>query len=110
MAEATDFEPVSKRLRSKISDDEEVETVPEEETETIEEEIESASAETIEEEIEEASEDGERFVSPKKSLQAYQAGFVPKNTAVNTKCAVKNFIDWKSSNNDRHPEDPCPTI
>ena len=79
--------------------------MPEEETEKIEEEIESASAETIEEEIEVASEDGERFVSPKKSLQVYQ---VPKNTAVNTKWAVKNFIDWNSSCNDRHPEDPCP--
>ena len=48
--------------------------MPEEVTETIEEEIESASAETIEEEKEAAaSEDRERFVSPKKSLQAYQA-------------------------------------
>ena len=40
--------------------------------------------------IDVALEDGEIFVSLKKSLQTCQAGFVPKNTAVNTKWAVKN--------------------
>uniref|UniRef100_A0A1X7TQ82 Uncharacterized protein n=1 Tax=Amphimedon queenslandica TaxID=400682 RepID=A0A1X7TQ82_AMPQE len=99
MAEATDCEPVSKRLRSKSSDDEEVETVPEEEIESLQE---------LEGEAEVELEDGERFVSPKKPLQMYQGRFVPKNTAVNMKWAVKNFIDWKASYNGRHPEEPCP--
>uniref|UniRef100_A0A1X7TZ09 DUF3504 domain-containing protein n=1 Tax=Amphimedon queenslandica TaxID=400682 RepID=A0A1X7TZ09_AMPQE len=99
MAEATDCEPVSKRLRSKSSDVEEVETVPEEEIESLQE---------LEGETEAELEDGERFVSPKKPLQTYQGGFIPKNTAVNMKRAVKNFINWKASYNGRHPEDPCP--
>ena len=102
MAEAIDlaiddcYEPVSKRLRSKR---------PEEETETPEEEIETPDEET---ETPEEAEAEKRFVSPKKSLHTYQAGFVPKNTSVNTKWAVKNFIDWQTCYNSRHPKEPCP--
>ena len=105
MAKAIDesYEPVSKRLRSKRPE-EESET-PEEEIETPEEEIETPEEET---ETPEEAEAEKRFVSPKKSLHTYQAGFVPKNTSVNTKWAVKNFIDWQTCYNSRHPKEPCP--
>ena len=97
MAEAIDdcYEPVSKRLRSKR---------PEEEKETPEEEIEIPEEET---EMPEEVETEKRFVSPKKSLHTYQ---VPKNTSVNTKWAVKNFIDWQTYYNSCHPEEPCPDV
>ena len=101
MAEAIDlaiddcYEPVSKKLRSKR---------PKEETETPEEEIETPEEET---ETPEEAEAEKRFVSP-KSLHTYQAGFVPKNTSVNTKWAVKNFIDWQTCYNSCHPKEPCP--
>ena len=62
-----------------------------------------AGSTEIEDEIDE-----ERFVSPSKSLATYQVGFVPKNTSVNTKWAVKNFTDWKDSYNARHPDELCP--
>ena len=49
-----------------------------------------------------------RFESPTKSLQTYQQPYCPKNTAVSTRWALKNFEDWASSYNSRHPEAPCP--
>ena len=49
-----------------------------------------------------------RFESPEKSLESYQRGFVPKNTEVNTKWAVRNFNEWMSEYNSRHSDKPCP--
>ena len=49
-----------------------------------------------------------RFVSPTKSLETYQRGHMPKNTEVNTQWAVRNFNDWQSDYNSRHPDQPCP--
>lgn len=49
-----------------------------------------------------------RFVSPTKSLEAYQRGYVPKNTEVNTQWAVRNFNEWQTDYNSRHPDQPCP--
>ena len=45
-----------------------------------------------------------RFESPEKSLESYQRGFVPKNTEVNTKWAVRNFM---SEYNSHHSDKPC---
>ena len=56
------------------------------------------------------AENGEnsRFVSPEKDLETYQQPYCPKNTAVSTRWALKNFEDWASTYNVRHPESPCP--
>ena len=49
-----------------------------------------------------------RFVSPSKSLESYQRGFVPKNTEVNTQWAVRNFNNWSADYKSSPPEQPCP--
>ena len=49
-----------------------------------------------------------RFVSPSKSFETYQRGFVAKNTEVNTQWAVRNFQEWRMDYNSRHSEQPCP--
>ena len=49
-----------------------------------------------------------RFGSPDKSSDTYQQPFIPENTKVNTRWAVKNFEDWAASYNLRHPEEKCP--
>lgn len=49
-----------------------------------------------------------RFVSPKKSLESYQNGFIPKNTEINTLWAVRNFNEWMTEYNASHADDPCP--
>ena len=56
-----------------------------------------------------AETDGDsRFLSPSKGLESYQEPYCPKNTAVSTRWALKNFSDWTSSYNSRHPDTPCP--
>ena len=52
--------------------------------------------------------DNSRFLSPSKGLESYQEPYCPKNTAVSTRWALKNFSDWTSSYNSRHPDAPCP--
>lgn len=50
-----------------------------------------------------------RFSSPPKGkLEQYQKPFCPVNTKVNTRWATKNFRDWQTDYNCRHPSDPCP--
>ena len=50
-----------------------------------------------------------RFSSPPKGkLEQYQKSFCPENTKVNTRWATKNFRDWQTDYNCRHPSDPCP--
>ena len=41
--------------------------------------------------------DNSRFLSPSKGLESYQEPYCPKNTAVSTRWALKNFSDWTSS-------------
>ena len=53
------------------------------------------------------SQEPERFASPEKSLGEYQEAFIPENTKVNTRWAVKNFEDWAAAYNERH-EEKCP--
>ena len=53
------------------------------------------------------SPDPERFPSPGKSLDEYQEQYIPENTKVNTRWAVKNFEDWAASYNMRN-EEKCP--
>ena len=47
-----------------------------------------------------------RFVSPQISLETYQQRFYPK---INTRWAVKNFEEWATCYNQRHPTDACPS-
>ena len=53
------------------------------------------------------SPDPERFHSPRKSLDEYQEQYIPENTKVNTRWAVKNFEDRAASYNMRN-EEKCP--
>lgn len=50
----------------------------------------------------------DRFNSPEKSLQTYQQRFIPENTKVNTRWAVKKFQDWAANYNERHLNETCP--
>ena len=50
----------------------------------------------------------QRFMSPKKGLETYQQSFCPENTKINTRWAVKNFVDWAASYNERHSDAKCP--
>ena len=52
--------------------------------------------------------DNSCFLSPSKGLESYQEPYCPKNTAVSTRWALKNFSDCTSSYNSRHPDAPCP--
>ena len=36
----------------------------------------------------------QHFTSPKKGLETYQQSFCPQNTKINTRWAVKKFVDW----------------
>ena len=49
-----------------------------------------------------------RFVSPKKDLESYQKGYIPKNNSINTFWVTRNFKDWVVAYNSHHPESPCP--
>ena len=42
------------------------------------------------------------------SLGGLSRGHVPKNTEVNTQWAVRNFNEWQTDYNLRHPDQPCP--